>query len=66
MKDKVKCEKKALKLLSHHENIIGYEGYSEDTESYNFFIEYCPHGSLEEFMKQIETVPIELVRYYTA
>ena len=66
MKDSVECEKKALELLSHHENIIGYEGYGEDDESYNFVLEYCPHGSLEKFMKQFEVVPIELVRYYTA
>ena len=51
MKYSVECEKKALELLSNHENIIGYKGYNEDVESYNFVLEYCPHGSLKKFMQ---------------
>ena len=47
----VESEKEALELLSPHDNIIGYIGYAENDESYNFVLEYCPHGSLEKFMQ---------------
>ena len=56
----------ALELLSKHENIIGFEGYFENNDSYNFILEHCPHGSLKAFMKSFKTIPIDLVKYYTA
>ena len=51
MKQSADRERMALESLSHHENIIGFEGYEENDESYNFILEYCPHGSLEKFMQ---------------
>ena len=59
-------EKEALELLSHHDLIIGFEGFIENDESYNFILEHCPHGSLDKFIERFESIPIELVKYYTA
>ena len=59
-------EKEALELLSKHENIIEFFNYFETEDSYSFILEYCPYGTLKEFMKRFETMPIKLVTNYTA
>ena len=66
MKDEPNKEKKALELLSEHESIINFISYFENHNSYNFVFELCSHGSLDTFIKGFETMPIELVTYYTA
>ena len=66
IKDDPEKEKKALELLSEHNNIIKLIINFEDDDSFYFIFEYCPYGSLETFMKRFETTPIELIKYYTA
>ena len=56
-------QKKIHKSI-HHENIVNFEHYFEDTDNVYMLIELCPNQTLHELLKRRKTITELEVQYY--
>ena len=62
-KQKLISEIKIHKSI-HHENIVNFEHYFEDTDNVYMLIELCPNQTLHELLKRRKTITELEVQYY--
>ena len=59
-------ERNITDMLSEHRNFVDFFGTCQDESNLYFILEYCPNGTLADAIKSMRTLPLELVKNYTA
>lgn len=59
-------EKDILEMVCEHKNIISLECTFQDEDNLYFLLEFAEKGSLISLIKNVDTIPIETVRYMVA